>query len=159
MFFCPHRCCFVFCDNIGGGGGGGVHCRKFAQARRDQNRSTIWYVIRGVFSVNVRPIFVPSSIKMHQYIKRGKGSLLRNTRLQRNEYQGIKRDCYGALGYVHILTTTTCNLARTALGRSEKLYAGKFYTMDTLSCFSIRNSVAKRLNVVAKKLNVRPWVR
>ena len=32
--------------------------------------------------------------------------MLRNTRLQRNEYQGIKMNDYGAFGDIHILTTT-----------------------------------------------------
>ena len=32
--------------------------------------------------------------------------MLRNTRLQRNEYQGIEMNDYGAFGDIHILTTT-----------------------------------------------------
>ena len=37
--------------------------------------------------------------------------MLRNSRLHRNEYQGIKMDDYGAFGDVHILTTITCKLS------------------------------------------------
>ena len=84
-------------------------CSTSALACGDQNRSwTITYVWDAAsVSFNVKSFFVPSSIKMHQYMKKWKGSMLRNTGLQRNEYQGIKMNDYGAFGDVHILTTTS----------------------------------------------------
>ena len=46
---------------------------------------------------------------IHEAMKR---KYARNTRLQGNEYQGIKMDDYGAFRDVHILTTTRCKLSR-----------------------------------------------
>ena len=72
--------------------------------------------------------------------------MLRNTRLQRNEHQGIKMNDYGAFGDVHILTTT-----RNALIRSKKLYVRKFYRIDTLSCGS--NSKSSSASIILGILN------
>ena len=133
MFLCPHSCSFVSCDIIPGV----VHSQKFAQVRRDQNRSLITCVRCKI--ADVRSFFAPSSVKVHRYMKQWKGSILRNTRLQGNEYQGIKMNDYWVFGDVHILTTTSWRNGRSALrtlSRSEKLFVGKFYRMDSLSCGS-----------------------
>ena len=69
MFLCPHSCSFVFCDNIWGV----VHSRKLAQARRDQNRSTITCVRRRVCFARCKIVFrsiLDQNAPIHEAMKR-----------------------------------------------------------------------------------------
>lgn len=138
--------------------GGGTQS-EFCKARVDQNRSTITCVRRGVCFVQCKIVFVPSSIKMHQYMKKWKGSMLRNTRLQRNEYQGIKMK-WTIMERLEMFTSWQRQVWRNALSRSKKLYVGKFYRMDSLSCGSKgKSSSASIILGILNKIRTKCTVR
>lgn len=83
----------------------------------------------------------------------------KNTRLQRNEYQGIKMK-WTIMERLEMFTSWQRQVWRNALSRSKKLYVGKFYRMDSLSCGSKGKSSSASiilgiLNKIRSKCTVR----
>lgn len=83
----------------------------------------------------------------------------RNTRLQRNGYQGIKMK-WTIMERLEMFTSWQRQVWRNVLSRSKKLYVGTFYRMDSLSCAikgksSSASIILGILNKIRSKCTVR----
>ena len=147
MFFCPHSCSFVFCDDIWGV----AHSRKFAQARGDQNRSTITCVRRGVCFALCKIVFhsiLDQNAPTHEAMKRKYAKEYSTA-----EKMSIKTLKWTIIERVEMFTSWQRQHvnypARNVLSRSKKLYAGKFFIEWTLHLVEAKVSLLRLLSYSA----------